>query len=108
MLLLILGLLAARFALSHAPTVAASNNPAVPLYLHHLPGNVTVSGLQTSQILNTTTLWGGTTKSPNLRYNVLNFTLYPVLTAVLTSIGPSPNVLWFRVSGARRLVNATL
>ena len=108
MLLLILGLLAARFALSHAPTVAASNNPAVPLYLHHLPGNVTVSGLQTSQILNTTTLWGGTTKSPNLRYNVLNFTLYPVLTSVLTSIGPGSIVLWVTVSGAPGSLNATI
>src|SRR5438876_7362870 len=108
MLLLILGLLAAIFALSHAPTVAASNNPAVPLYLHHLPGNVTVSGLQTSQILNTTTLWGGTTKSPNLRYNVLNFTLYPVLTSVLTSIGPGSIVLWVTVSGAPGSLNATI
>ena len=69
---------------------------------------MTVSGLQTSQILNTTTLWGGTAKSPNLRYNVFNFTLYPVLTSALTSIGPGSIVLWVTVSGAPGSLNATL
>jgi len=107
-LILILGLLVASFLLPHAPTVAASNNPGIPLYLHHLPGNVTVSGLQTSQVLNTTTLWGGTAKSPNLRYNVFNFTLYPVLTSALTSIGPGSIVLWVTVSGAPGSLNATI
>ena len=107
-LILILGLLVASFLLPHAPTVAASNNPGIPLYLHHLPGNVTVSGLQTSQVLNTTTLWGGTAKSPNLRYNVFNFTLYPVLTSALTSIGPGSIILWVTVSGAPGSLNATI
>ena len=69
---------------------------------------MTVSGLQTSQILNTTTLWGGTAKSPNLTYNVFNFTLYPVLTSALTSIGPGSIVLWVTVSGAPGSLNATL
>ncbi len=107
-LIVILGLLVGGFWLSHAPTVAASNNPGIPLYLHHLPGNVTVSGLQTSQILNTTTLWGGTSKSPNLRYNVFNFTLYPALTSALTSMGPGSIVLWVTVSGAPGSLNATI
>src|SRR6266568_3613697 len=88
MLLLILGLLAGSFALSHPQTVAASNNPGIPLYLHQLPNNVTISGVQTTHVLNTTTLWDGTAESPNLRYNVFNFTLYPALTSSLTSIGP--------------------
>ena len=69
---------------------------------------MTVSGLQTSQILNTTTLWGGTAKSPNLTYNVFNFTLYPVLTSALTSIGPGSIVLCVTVSGAPGSLNATL
>jgi hypothetical protein len=106
--LLVLCLLAGSFVISHTPTVAASNNPGIPLYLHHLPSNVTVSGLQTSQVLNTTTLWGGTAKSPNLRYNVFNFTLYPVLTSALTSIGPGAIILWVTVSGAPGSLNATI
>ncbi len=108
MLLLVLCLLAGSFVISHTPAVAASDNPGIPLYLHHLPGNVTVSGLQTSQVLNTTTLWGGTAKSPNLRYNVFNFTLYPVLTSALTSIGPGSIILWVTVSGAPGSLNATI
>jgi len=58
--------------------------------------------------LNTTTLWGGTAKSPNLRYNVFNFTLYPVLTSALTSIGPGSIILWVTVSGAPGSLNATI
>ncbi len=107
-LILVLGLLIGGFAISHNPTVAASNNPAIPLYLHHLSGNVTVSGVQTSQILNTTTLWGGTATSLNLRYNVFNLTLYPALTSSLTSIGPGSIVLWITVSGAPGSLNATI
>ncbi len=107
-LLLVLGLFLGSFAAIHAPPVFASNNPGIPLYLHHLPGNVTVSGVQTSQILNTTTLWGGTSEGPNLRYNVFNFTLYPALTSALTSIGPGSIVLWVTVSGAPGSLNATI
>src|SRR5437667_2597148 len=51
---------------------------------------------------------GGTAKSPNLRYNVFNFTLYPVLTSALTSIGPGSIVLWVTVSGAPGSLNATI
>ncbi len=108
MLLLVLGLIAGSFALSHAPTVAASNNPGIPLYLHQLPNNVTISGVQTTHILNTTTLWDGTAESPNLRYNVFNFTLYPTLTSSMTSIGPGSIVLWVTVSGAPGSLNATI
>src|SRR6266571_511675 len=108
MLLLVLGLLAGSFALSHAPTVVASNNPGIPLYLHQLPNNVTISGVQTTHVLNTTTLWDGTAESPNLRYNVFNFTLYPALTSALTSIGPGSIVLWVTVSGAPGSLNATI
>ena len=107
-LLLVLGLFLGSFAAIHAPPVFASNNPGIPLYLHHLPGNVTVSGVQTSQILNTTSLWGGTSEGPNLRYNVFNFTLYPALTSALTSIGPASIVLWITVSGAPGSLNATV
>jgi len=107
-LILILALLVGGFWLSHVPTVAASNNPGIPLYLHQLPGNVTVSGVQTSHVLNTTTLWDGTTESPNLRYNVFNFTLYPALTSSMTSIGPGSIVLWVTVSGAPGSLNATI
>jgi len=108
MLPLVLGLLAASLALSRAPTVAASNNPGIPLYLHQLPNNVTISGVQTTHILNTTTLWDGTAESPNLRYNVFNFTLYPTLTSSMTSIGPGSVVLWVTVSGAPGSLNATI
>src|SRR5438093_3196425 len=108
MLLLVLGLLAGTFALSHDPTVAGSNNPGIPLYLHQLPNNVTISGIQTTHILNTTTLWDGTAESPNLRYNVFNFTLYPTLTSSMTSIGPGSVVLWVTVSGAPGSLNATI
>ena len=90
------------------PTVKASDNPGVPLYLHHLPGNVTVSGVKTNQILNTTTLWGGTTEGPNLRYNIFNFTLYPALTSSTASLGPGSIVLWVTVSGAPGSLNATI
>src|SRR6266581_781498 len=107
-LLLVLGLFLVSFGAIHAPPVFASNNPGIPLYLHHLPGNVTVSGVQTSQVLNTTTLWGGTSEGPNLRYNVFNFTLYPALTSALTSIGPGSIVLWVTVSGAPGSLNATI
>ncbi len=69
---------------------------------------MTVSGVQTAQILNTTTLWGGTSIGPNLRYNVFNFTLYPALTSPLTSIGPGSIVLWVTVSGAPGSLNATV
>lgn len=94
--------------LANVSTVRASNNPGIPLYLHHLSGNVTVSGIQTSEVMNTTTLWGGTAKSPNLRYNVFNFTLYPTLTSPLTSTGPASIVLWITVSGAPGSLNATI
>ncbi len=107
-LLLVLGLFLGSFGAIHAQPVFASNNPGIPLYLHHLPGNVTVSGVQTSQVLNTTTLWGGTSEGPNLRYNVFNFTLYPALTSALTSIGPGSIVLWVTVSGAPGSLNATI
>ena len=96
------------FLATHTPSVSASTSPGIPLYLHHLPGNVTVSGVQTSQVLNTTTLWGGTSVGPNLRYNVFNFTLYPALTSALTSIGPASIVLWITVSGAPGSLNATV
>jgi hypothetical protein len=101
-------MLVGSFALSHAPTVAASNSPGIPLYFHHLPSNVTVSGVSTSRVLNTTTLWDGTVESPNLRYNVFNLTLYPALTSSLTSIGPGSIVLWITVSGAPGTLNATI
>jgi len=94
--------------LANVSTVRASNNPGIPLYLHQLSGNVTVSGIQTSEVMNTTTLWGGSAKSPNLRYNVFNFTLYPTLTSPLTSIGPASIVLWITVSGAPGSLNATI
>ncbi len=93
---------------THTQPVSASNSPGIPLYLHHLPGNVTVSGVQTSQVLNMTTLWGGTSVGPNLRYNIFNFTLYPALTSSLTSIGPGSIVLWVTVSGAPGSLNATV
>ena len=96
------------FLATHTPSVSASTSPGIPLYLHHLPGNVTVSGVQTSQVLNTTTLWGGTSVGPNLRYNVFNFTLYPALTSALTSIGPGSIVLWVTVSGSPGSLNATV
>src|SRR5438093_11939591 len=96
------------FFATHTPSVSASTRPGIPLYLHHLPGNVTVSGVQTSQVLNTTTLWGGTSVGPNLRYNVFNFTLYPALTSALTSIGPGSIVLWVTVSGSPGSLNATV
>ncbi|MBO0887819.1 zinc ribbon domain-containing protein [Candidatus Bathyarchaeota archaeon] len=98
----------ASLAAITTPAVRASDNPGVPLYLHHLPGNVTVSGVQTNQILNTTTLWGGTTEGPNLRYNVLNFTLYPAITSSMASVGPGSVVLWVTVSGAPGSLNATI
>ena len=106
--LLFLGLFVFAFVATHTPSVSGSNSPGIPLYLHHLPGNVTVSGVQTSQILNTTSLWGGTSEGPNLRYNVFNFTLYPALTSALTSIGPASIVLWITVSGAPGSLNATV
>ncbi len=106
--LLALGLFLCGFVVNHTQPVSASNSPGIPLYLHHLPGNVTVSGVQTAQILNTTTLWGGTSIGPNLRYNVFNFTLYPALTSPLTSIGPGSIVLWVTVSGAPGSLNATV
>jgi len=107
-LLLVLGLFLGGLLVIHTQPVGASNSPGIPLYLHHLPGNVTVSGVQTSNILNTTTLWDGTVQSPNLRYNVFNFTLYPTLTSSLTSIGPGSIVLWVTVSGAPGSLNATI
>jgi len=105
---LFLGLFVFAFLATHTPSVSASTSPGIPLYLHHLPGNVTVSGVQTSQVLNTTTLWGGTSVGPNLRYNVFNFTLYPALTSALTSIGPGSIVLWVTVSGSPGSLNATV
>ncbi len=107
-LLLVLGLLLGSFALSHIPTARASNSPGIPLYLHHLPANVTVSGVQTNHVLNATTLWGGAAESPNLRYNVFNFTLSPALTSSMTSEGPGSIVLWVTVSGAPGSLNATI
>ena len=106
--MLFLGLFVFAFLATHTPSVSASTSPGIPLYLHHLPGNVTVSGVQTSQVLNTTTLWGGTSVGPNLRYNVFNFTLYPALTSALTSIGPGSIVLWVTVSGSPGSLNATV
>jgi len=106
--LLVLGLFLFVFAATHTQPVSASNSLGIPLYLHHLPGNVTVSGVQTSQVLNTTTLWGGTSVGPNLRYNVFNFTLYPALTSSLNSTGLGSIVLWVTVSGAPGSLNATV
>jgi hypothetical protein len=94
--------------ITHVPIVKASSNPGIPIYLHHLPGNVTVSGVQTSNVLNTTTLWDGTAQTPNLRYNVANFTLYPALTSPLTSIGSGSISVWATVSGAPGSINATI
>jgi hypothetical protein len=100
----------ASFAITHLPYPAsATSNATVPLYLHHLPSNVTISGVRTSQILNTTTLWPATPgTTPNLRYNVFNSTLYPALTSNLTSIGSGSLILWVTVSGAPGSLNATL
>ena len=106
--LLVLGLFLFVFAATHTQPVSASNSLGIPLYLHHFPGNVTVSGVQTSQVLNTTTLWGGTSVGPNLRYNVFNFTLYPALTSSLNSTGLGSIVLWVTVSGAPGSLNATV
>src|SRR5712691_2237287 len=108
MLLLVLGLGLASFAFAHTPAVFASNSAGIPLYLHRLPANVTVSGVETSHVLNATTLWDGTTESPNLRYNVYNYTLYPALTSSMTSVGPGFVVLWVTVSGAPGSMNATI
>jgi len=108
MLLLVLGLGLASFAFAHTPAVFASNSAGIPLYLHRLPANVTVSGVETSHVLNATTLWDGTTESPNLRYNVYNYTLYPALTSSMTSVGPGSVVLWVTVSGAPGSLNATI
>ncbi len=109
-LLILLALVLASIAASHLPyPVRGASSTTVPLYLHHLPGNVSVSGFQTSQVLNTTTLWGGNGVSPNLRYNVLNLTLYPLLTSSMTSIGSGSITLWITVNGANAgSVNATI
>jgi hypothetical protein len=108
MLLLVLGLFLGSFAVLHTQPIAGSNSSGIPLYLHHLPGNVTVSGVQTSHVLNTTTLWDGTVETSNLRYTVFNFTMYPALTSPLTAIGPGSIILWVTVSGAPGSLNATI
>ncbi len=107
---MLLALILGSIAASHLPyPVRGANNTKVPLYLHHLPSNVSISGFQTSQVLNTTTLWGGQSVSPNLRYNVFNLTLYPVLTSSMTSIGSGSITLWITVNGANQgSVNATI
>ena len=107
---MLLALILGGIATSHLPyPVRGANNATVPLYLHHLPGNVSVSGFQTSQVLNATTLWGGNGVSPNLRYNVFNLTLYPVLTSSMTSIGSGSITLWITVNGANPgSMNATI
>ena len=70
---------------------------------------MSVSGFQTSQVLNTTILWGGNAASPNLRYNVFNLTLYPVLTSSLRAFGSGSITLWITVNGANQgSVNATI
>ncbi len=108
--LLLLALVLASFAASHLPyPVRGANSTTVPLYLHHLPGNVSISGFQTNQVLNTTTLWGGTSVSSNLRYNVFNLTLYPALTSSMRSVGSGSIILWVTVNGANPgSMNATI
>lgn len=81
---------------------------SVPLYLHRLPANVTVAGTQTKQVLNTTSLWGGFFTTPNLRYTLFNFTLYPALALDLVSSGAGSIRLWVTVSGAPGTLNATV
>jgi hypothetical protein len=105
---LVLLLSLGSLSITHIPVVKASSNPGIPIYLHHLPGNVTVSGVQTSKVLNTTTLWDGTIQTPNLRYNIANFTLYPALASSLTSIGSGSITVWATVSGAPGSINATV
>ncbi len=87
----------------------AVNNQSVQLYLHHLPANVSVSGFQTQQVLNATSLWDGLFLTPNLRYTLSNFTLYPSLASSLTSSGAGSISLWATVTGANPgTVNATI
>ena len=107
---MLLALILGSIAASHLPyPVRGANNATVPLYLHHLPSNVSISGFQTSQVLNATTLWGGNGVSPNLRYNVFNLTLYPVLTSSMTSTGSGSITLWITVNGANPgSMNATI
>ncbi len=101
-------LLAAAVSTSIIFPASAANNQDVSLYLHRLPGNVTVSGVTTREIINATTQWNGQSLTSNLRYARYNFTLYPALALNLQSTGTALLDLWITVTGAPGSLNATL
>ncbi len=109
LMVLVCIILLSSVALYNLPNrVQAAAGQTVPLYLHRLPANITVAGALTSRVLNTTTLWGGPFTSPNLRYTIFNFTLYPELALDLQSTGSGSIRLWVTVSGAPGTLNATV
>ncbi len=90
------------------PPVYGVDNQNVQLFLHRLPGNITVSGFSTREVLNATTLWDGPNITPDIRYTVYNYTLYPTLASPLRSTGIATLDFWVTVSGAPGALNATL